>query len=187
MASEIIVQTIKGPTSGANANKVIIPSGQTLDASAATIVPSSDQIIQYKIVKPSSETTFSSAGSTDASGFTASITPKYTNSRIVIRIWAKTVLNNNNGSNQSAHDHRLMRGNTQITNGSWMNYFNMSWAPTDFYPPFTLSHIDEPNTTSEITYQLQGRLYGGANNQWRINNGNGGTSHAVMEVMEIAQ
>ena len=32
MASEITVQTIKGPTSGANANKVIIPSGQTLSA-----------------------------------------------------------------------------------------------------------------------------------------------------------
>ena len=31
MASEIIVNTIKAPTSG-NANKVIIPSGVTLDA-----------------------------------------------------------------------------------------------------------------------------------------------------------
>ena len=40
MASEIIVQTIKGPTSGANANKVIIPSGQTLDASNGFIAPS---------------------------------------------------------------------------------------------------------------------------------------------------
>ena len=31
MASEIIVNTIKAPTTGANANKVIIPSGVTLD------------------------------------------------------------------------------------------------------------------------------------------------------------
>jgi len=36
MASELIVQTLKGPTSGANANKVIIPSGQTLDVSSGT-------------------------------------------------------------------------------------------------------------------------------------------------------
>jgi len=36
MASEIIVQTLKGPTSGANANKVIIPSGQTLDLAGST-------------------------------------------------------------------------------------------------------------------------------------------------------
>ena len=46
MASELIVQTIKGPTSGANANKVIIPSGQTLDASAGT-VSGVNQITEY--------------------------------------------------------------------------------------------------------------------------------------------
>ena len=32
MASELTVQTIKGPTSGANANTVIVPSGQKLIA-----------------------------------------------------------------------------------------------------------------------------------------------------------
>lgn len=50
MASEIIVQTIKGPTSGANANKVIIPSGQTLDVTNATLekVPSSGESLQVK-------------------------------------------------------------------------------------------------------------------------------------------
>lgn len=47
MASELIVQTLKGPTSGANANKVIIPSGQTLDASAADLIPAGGQIVAY--------------------------------------------------------------------------------------------------------------------------------------------
>jgi hypothetical protein len=37
MASELYVETLKGLTSGANANKVIIPSGQTLDVSAGTV------------------------------------------------------------------------------------------------------------------------------------------------------
>jgi len=37
MASELTVQTLRGPTSGANANKVLIPSGHTLDASGGTI------------------------------------------------------------------------------------------------------------------------------------------------------
>ena len=32
MASELTVQTLRGPTSGTNANKVLIPSGQTLHA-----------------------------------------------------------------------------------------------------------------------------------------------------------
>ena len=47
MASELTVQTLRGPTSGANADTVLIPSGQTLDASAATIVPSAGQIVQF--------------------------------------------------------------------------------------------------------------------------------------------
>lgn len=40
MASEIIVNTIKAPTTGVNANKVIIPSGVTLDASNGLTPPS---------------------------------------------------------------------------------------------------------------------------------------------------
>lgn len=38
MASELIVQTIQGPSSGANANKVIIPSGHTFIGSAGQVV-----------------------------------------------------------------------------------------------------------------------------------------------------
>lgn len=36
MASELIVQTIQGPSSGANANKVLIPSGHTLEVDGIT-------------------------------------------------------------------------------------------------------------------------------------------------------
>ena len=46
MASELIVQTIQGPSSGANANKVLIPSGHTLDVSGGTLVPSAGQVLQ---------------------------------------------------------------------------------------------------------------------------------------------
>lgn len=37
MGSTLTVQNIQGPTSGANANKIIIPSGHTLDASAGGV------------------------------------------------------------------------------------------------------------------------------------------------------
>ena len=50
MASEIIVNTIKAPTTGANANKVIIPSGVTLDASGGNFSPPSGHIIQTSAV-----------------------------------------------------------------------------------------------------------------------------------------
>ena len=37
MASELTVQTLKGPTSGANANKIIVPSGHTLAAAGHVV------------------------------------------------------------------------------------------------------------------------------------------------------
>ena len=36
MASELIVQNLRGPSSGANANKIIVPSGQTLSLNGET-------------------------------------------------------------------------------------------------------------------------------------------------------
>lgn len=46
MASELIVQNLKGPAGGSNPNTVILPSGHTLDASGGTLVPSAGQILQ---------------------------------------------------------------------------------------------------------------------------------------------
>jgi hypothetical protein len=58
MASEIIVQTLKGPASGSNANKVIIPSGQTLDASAG-FTPPTGHVIKTSAWNPTVSTTTS--------------------------------------------------------------------------------------------------------------------------------
>jgi hypothetical protein len=86
MASEIIVQTLKGPTSGANANKVIIPSGQTLDASAGGFTPAAGQIVQcvqqYNSANSKVATT---SQSYVASGIKKSITPQYSDSLIIIQ------------------------------------------------------------------------------------------------------
>jgi hypothetical protein len=54
MASILQVEELRGPTSGANANKVIIPSGQTLDVSAAGLIPAGGQIVNYEIIENSS-------------------------------------------------------------------------------------------------------------------------------------
>ena len=187
MASILKVDTIQGAT----ANQVIVPSGHTLDTSAGTFVPSANQIVQYLTAKPTGVTVFSSTSYIDATGFTIAITPKYSNSKILIRAWSKTI-QNNNGAGNSAHDHRLTRSGTQIYNAQWQSYFNTGWATTDFYPPFTMSYIDSPNTTSSRTYQLQGRVYAGnsGNRPWTIGDYNGGNSDAyasVMEVLEIKQ
>ena len=85
MASELIVQTLKGPTSGANANKVIIPSGQTLDASAGTLTPSSGQIINQEFRTLSGTT--NNTTTTFADFDSASYTPILTSSKIYF-VWS---------------------------------------------------------------------------------------------------
>ena len=86
MASELYVETLKGLTSGANANKVIIPSGQTLDASAGTFTPSSGQVVQcvqqYNAANSEISTTSTSFV---ASGLKKTITPQYSDSLIIIQ------------------------------------------------------------------------------------------------------
>ena len=84
MASELTVQTIKGPTSGGNANKVIIPSGETLvvtDNIRYDDLPV-DSVIQEKFAKGTTNGT-SSGSAWVNSVVNASITPKFSNSKII--------------------------------------------------------------------------------------------------------
>ena len=186
--STLKVENLTGITSGANANKIIVPAGQTLDASAATLVPGANQVVQHLITKPTSKTEFTATSYADAAGFSLTITPKYTSSKILIRFWAQ-VIQSNTGSGNCAQDHRIMRDSTQIYTTQWRHYYNTSWATSDFYPHLHTQYIDEPSSTSAITYKVQGRIYAGSssNRPWSISDYNGGSYDSVMELLEIKQ
>jgi len=85
MASELTVQTIKGPTSGGNANKILVPSGQTLDASAGTLVPSAGAVVQAVEGKTISYSVHATTSFTN-SNLAVTFTPKYTNSKLLITV-----------------------------------------------------------------------------------------------------
>jgi len=85
MAGTLTVQNIEGPSSGANANKVIIPSGQTLDVSGGTLTPSAGQVVQVvQEYNPNASHVVTTSTNLTASGITASITPKHSNSLIIV-------------------------------------------------------------------------------------------------------
>lgn len=75
--STLHVENLKGLSSGGNANKIIVPSGQTF-------VPSVGQIIQKAYHSWSSEATNSSETFADVSGSSFSFTPKLSTSRLFI-------------------------------------------------------------------------------------------------------
>ena len=207
MASDLTVQTIRGPGSGANANKVIIASGQTLDASAASINPPTGSVVQ-KIVGRSSALTSANPVNTWAevnSAYRVTITPKYSNSLILLEYgipmnptgaanilmacapWRST----DGGSTQN----RVISGAGTPSGSRWA--IGTSWfRSSNGYDENDMQHhimttYDFPNTTDAVVYGFQFRSEGtnttafnysfGDNTSW------GWTSQVVITATEIKQ
>ena len=79
MASELYVETLKGLTSGANANKVIIPSGQTLDITDWS--PPAGTVLQ--VASASTTTEFSINSANNVNCMQVTFTAKSTNSKLM--------------------------------------------------------------------------------------------------------
>ena len=184
MASELKVQTLKGPTSGANANKVIIPSGQTLDMSAGTLTPSSGQIIQTVTSTSTASVNTTSSGWQDTS-LAVSITPTKTSSKILICY--NGMINAYNASDFWA-DHTLFKDQaTNLFNNGVGSRTAAGGAyaagGADFHVPATAIFEDTPNSTSAIDYRVFVRRGTGSsgNARWNIDNWT-----CVITAMEIA-
>jgi len=194
MASEIIVNTIKAPTTGANANKVIIPSGVTLDANAGDFRPPAGSVIQT--VQTSTNTTSAISGTTYVGvGLDVNITPKYSNSKILV-----TVCGSFGNTQDTYGGARLYRGSTEIGGTANVNNRNGYAFPINersvdapweaFMASYT--YLDSPATTSQITYSLKiAKHYGTAITVNRAYNDNdaayGWRSVSTITVQEIAQ
>ena len=176
MASELTVQTIQGPASGANANKILIPSGQKIIAEAGGLV-APGQVIQVVQGVFQSYTTTTSTSAV-ATGLTASITPKFSTSKILINVF---------GSNQ-----QVTSGTTNIyplyKNGSVLDSTFMIWsAPTPDGVAMSASYFDNPATTSALTYALYFRTENGGYTASFGSNTAAGSYRNSITLMEIAQ
>lgn len=166
MASEIIVNTIKAPTTGANANKVIIPSGVTLDANAGEFKPPAGAVIQYvrKVVDQNNHAYTSSSSYVDVASSAVSITPKYANS--LIKFSAKIFLHAQTGNNHNMYT--VFRDSTDLStlyNATRCGeYGSGADGAHNTYDSFVYFIHDTPNTTNSVTYSIKFKRSGGANN-----------------------
>ena len=188
MASELIVQTIQGPSSGANANKVLIPSGHTLDVSGGTLVPSAGAVVQ--VVHGTQSGTSSSSTSTNwiDTGLSVSITPTSTSSKILVLSSTIVAAGKSSTGNPARFDLRLVNYNaSEIA-------FDSRYVGTDYQGSGNISSMSSPHgyfspaSTSPQTYKLQARIAAGLSSQastislsWYA----GGT--LTITAMEIAQ
>lgn len=176
MASEIIVQTLKGPTSGANANKVIIPSGQTLDASSAGLITPSGYIRQVVSSGTSSLVNNSTTTFVDT-GLSITIQPVTTSSTVLIQFHMQgyRIM----GGSSDGIQMRLLRDTTQID----VPIREVLYPSTSQIEAATISSVivDAPSSNSNITYKVQYRaLVGNQNIQGQANSAR--SSIVAMEI-----
>jgi hypothetical protein len=171
MASELIVQTLKGPTSGANANKILLGSGQELYAPGHVI-----QIVNEKyntlVASTSTNTTFDS-------GLSASITPTSTSSKILVLVSSNGIQLSGNSYGQVV----LADGNNTLLTliCSPIGYTNSSDESVNCV---STSFLHSPNSVSEQTYKVRGNLRGGT--YMCFQTASSGSSESTITLMEIA-
>jgi hypothetical protein len=201
MSGTLTVQTIQGPTSGANANKVIIPAGQTLDASAGGMtLPAGVGGKILQVVSTTKTDTFSTTAGMGSpvqiTGLTATITPTSTSSKILVMYNVDFGFNgtgttigialSRNGSSICIGDAASVR--PRVT--SVGHHEGSPWNAHNSAGTF----LDSPNTTSATTYGLKIGNNGNSaltifvNRTGRDNNltHEDGRSTSTITVMEIA-
>jgi hypothetical protein len=191
--STLQVENLIGPTSGSNANKVIIPSGQTLHAAGHVL-----QTLTDVSVITESTTTKASDNSFANSSLSITITPKSASSKIIVNAVAST--GSSNGADGSTIL-RMIRDSTPIGigNASGSKIRAGSGRGTNNQDGNTMLNIplqvtDTPNTTSAVTYTLQFAVRGTGNLTAYLNRSGGDADTAEYQrtssslvVQEIAQ
>ena len=154
--STLHVENLKGLSSGGNANKIIVPSGQTLDASAGVITPSSGQVVQCVSRDDSRGHIATTSTSHVSSGVSCSITPKFADSIIVMDFHIPmTHTPNSNGILIP----RLYRGSTALSS---VNYSQGYHNDGNQYQNIIVQGRDAShNSTSSLTYEVYFRSSGG--------------------------
>ena len=194
--STLHVENLKGLSSGSNANKIIVPSGQTLDASAGTLTPSAGAVVQVKYFDNDTAISLNLALTwTDA--ISVSFTPLYATSKVLLI--AKTSISGPSGNYDTSM--RLLRDGTAIGgNNDPSNLFagdnilaSTGYTSGEAGETIGGQYLDSPATTSAITYKIQ--VIGGENvTTYSVNrpysaNANGhycNTGDTSLTLMEIA-
>ena len=152
--STIKVENLTGITSGANANKIIVPAGQTLDASAATLVPSAGAVVQvqqfYDATTPHNTSTSTSFAAT---GIAKSITPKYSNSLIIIQSNITMTYATNWWQGQMYLNGSAMAGSNMYQYGYVDNAHNA-------YSPMIMQAQHQCTSTSALNFELYAKTQG---------------------------
>ena len=124
-------------------------------------------------------------------GVTATITPKFATSKILILAYHSVTFSNFAGNGDTGGwSLRLLRGGTVIKNGSGNGSDHYISVPSEssyivFNDPDFMQHFDSPNTTSAVTYKTQANQSNSEINI-RINGNDSYNVDSSMILMEVS-
>lgn len=158
--STLQVENLIGPTSGSNANKVIIPSGQTLDASNGFVAPAGSVI---QTVNTATTADFSTNSTSMQTVLSCSITPKFSTSKVLINIGAMLYKSASGTASTGASFLTIYRDGSAIPEANFPQDDGTStahayawWftAATENIYHMSRSFINAPSTSSSTTYSF---------------------------------
>ena len=187
--STLQVENLIGPTSGSNANKVIIPSGQTLDASNGFVAPAGSvvQTVVWEIPATSRSTSGNwSVSTTPTIANTYEVaeyafTKKHSDSHVVCIASGHVDMSNAGGGRPSIVALFEDGSNTLIGSG----YRHIRYNNDEPFV-YTFSGIDTSSGTSK-TYKLKCHSSGGPMHFSRTNGHTSGNNVYNVILQEIAQ
>jgi hypothetical protein len=176
MASELTVQTLRGPTSGANADTVLIPSGQTLHAPGHVINVTHGQHNAAGMSQ-------ASTGWVEYTPSRVTVTKKLGSGQSYLMVMAAAWIEY--GVAQAHLSYSLMRDSVEVTNASYGlgNLYSSINASGAYQSSADMSWVD---TTSLAAGNYVYSVAVKSHNSATIQIGNGGRL-GTMQILEIAQ
>jgi len=159
-------------------------------ASGSKLTMPTGSVIQVVQTTTQTKTTINQGTTFMDTGVTATITPQFSSSKILIHAYHAVTFSNFAGNGDTGGwGLRLLRGNTVIKNGAGNGSDHYISVPSEssyivFNDPDAFSFLDSPNTTSAVTYKTQANE---SNSEININiNGNSAFNvSSEMILMEI--
>jgi hypothetical protein len=142
--STLHVENLKGLTSGGNANKIIVPSGQELHAAG--------HVVQIQnVIRTGAGNTTTSTSFVDT-GLSLNITPKFATSKILVIVHQVTAILG--GSNATRIDFRCIEANSS-TEVYRMDYHGTSSVVTETQRNNSGSGVFQCSNTNQLTFKTQ--------------------------------
>jgi hypothetical protein len=175
--STLHVENLKGLSSGSNANKIIVPSGQELHAAGHVV-----QIQNTSLNGGSSNTT--STSFVDA-GLSLNITPKFATSKILVIVHQVAAILG--GSGNTRIDFRCIEANSS-TELYRMDYHGQDGVISNTQRNMSGSGVFQCSSTNQLTFKTQvQKAQGQSNESGSIYYDWYGESVLTMTALEIAQ